>query len=241
MPGTMRNGESGAHARPLVGLPPHTPFMGSNRSAINSRLQAVVLRFGVCHGVGWALKRSPCDGGDCAPHGYAQSPSSHPTADPSTPPPSPVAFRSWLRSNRCPLGAAPPAALFVGYRAEKCTPNNRPPTKTPSHSPYPLALPEGVLPHSAPLCATRSSRFATNCRLQAVVRHYGVCHGVVRGLKPTLCRVLGFLPHGYRNPKTLHPTAVPSTPPPSPVAFRSWLRSNRCLAHLLVRPSQALA
>ena len=118
---------------------------------------------------------------------------------------------------------------------------DRPPTKTPTHSPYPLALPEGELPHSAPPCATRSNRSATNCRLQAVVRHYGVCHGFVRGLKPTLCRVLGFLPLCCRNPKTLHPTADPSNPPPSPFAFRSWLRSNRCLAHLLVRPSQALA
>lgn len=34
----MRNGESGAHARPLAGLPPRTLFMGSNRYAINYRL-----------------------------------------------------------------------------------------------------------------------------------------------------------------------------------------------------------
>lgn len=124
MAGTKRNGESGAHARPLAGLPPRTLFMGSNRSAINSRLQAVVLRFGVCCGVGRAHTRSPCAGGDCAPHGYAQSPLPPPTADPSTPPPSPVAFRSWLRSNWCPLGAMPPAGFFVGYRAEECAPVN---------------------------------------------------------------------------------------------------------------------
>lgn len=124
MAGTMRNGESGAHARPLAGLPPRTLFMGSNRSAINSRLQAVVLRSGVCCGVGRAHTRSPCGDGNCAPHGYAQFPLPPPTADPSTPPPSPVAFRSWLRSNRCPLGAAPPAGFFVGYRAEECAPVN---------------------------------------------------------------------------------------------------------------------
>mgnify|MGYP003472929457 CR=1 FL=1 len=118
----MRNGESGAHPRPLVGLPPHTPFMGSNRSAINSRLQAVVLRFGVCCGVVRGLKPTLCRVLGFLPHGCRNPKTLHPTADPSTPPPSPVAFRSWLRSNRCPLGAEPPAALFVGYRAEECAP-----------------------------------------------------------------------------------------------------------------------